>query len=88
MSVQVHLSDEYVRTHEGDNDKSEIWYDIATDEGGSLIYVFQHAGTEEILRKAVEAGILDKHLQKVLVHKGDTYFVPAGTAHGICKGIW
>lgn len=28
-----------------------------------------------------------KHLQKVEVHKGDTYFVPAGTVHGIGKGI-
>lgn len=43
--------------------------------------------TEGILRKAVETGTLDKHLQKVPVHKGDTYFVPAGTVHGIGKGI-
>lgn len=26
-------------------------------------------------------------MQKVKVHKGDTYFVPAGTVHGIGKGI-
>lgn len=26
-------------------------------------------------------------MQKVEVHKGDTYFVPAGTVHGIGKGI-
>ena len=43
--------------------------------------------TEEILRKAVDTGTLDKHLQKTQVHKGDTYFVPAGTVHGIGKGI-
>ena len=43
--------------------------------------------TEEILRHALETGTLDKHLQKVEVHKGDTYFVPAGTIHGIGRGI-
>ncbi len=52
-----------------------------------LIYGFQHEVTEEILRKSVETGTLDKHLQKVEVHNGDTYFVPAGTVYGIGKGI-
>lgn len=35
------------------------------DEGASLIYGFQHEVTEEILRKAVDTGTLDKHLQAV-----------------------
>ena len=87
LSVQVHPSDDYARDHEGDNGKTEMWYVIDADEGANLIYGFQHEVTEEILRKAVETGTLDKHLQKVPVHKGDTYFVPAGTVHGIGKGI-
>lgn len=87
LSVQVHPNDEYAREHEGDNGKTEMWYVIDADEGAHLIYGFQHEVTEEILRKAVETGTLDKHLQKVPVHKGDTYFVPAGTVHGIGKGI-
>ena len=64
-----------------------MWYVIDAEEGASLIYGFQHKVIEEILRKAVETGTLDKHLQKVEVHKGDTYFVPAGTVHGIGAGI-
>ena len=87
LSVQVHPSDEYARKHEGDNGKTEMWYVIDAEEGAHLIYGFQHEVTEEILRKAVKTGTLDKHLQKVEVHKGDTYFVPAGTVHGIGKGI-
>jgi len=77
----------YARKHEGDNGKTEMWYVIDAEEGAHLIYGFQHEVTEEILRKAVKTGTLDKHLQKVEVHKGDTYFVPAGTVHGIGKGI-
>lgn len=87
LSVQVHPDDEYAQEHEGDNGKTEMWYVIDAEEGASLIYGFQHKVTEEILRKAVENGTLDKHLQKVGVHKGDTYFVPAGTVHGIGEGI-
>jgi mannose-6-phosphate isomerase len=86
LSVQVHPDDEYANAHENQNGKSEMWYVIDADEGASLIYGFQHEVTEEILRKAIETGNLDKHLQKVQVHKGDMFYVPAGTVHGIGAG--
>lgn len=87
LSVQVHPDDEYAKEHEGDNGKTEMWYIIDAEEGASLIYGFKHRVTEDILRKAVETGTLDKYLQTVEVHKGDTYFVPAGIVHGIGAGI-
>ena len=87
LSVQVHPDDAYAKEHEGDNGKTEMWYVIDAEEGASLIYGFKHKVTEEILRKAVETGTLERHLQKAEVHKGDTYFVPAGTVHGIGAGI-
>ena len=87
LSVQVHPNDDYAKIHEGDNGKTEMWYVLDAEEGASLIYGFQHQVTEEILRKAVETGTLNKHLQKVEVHKGDVYYVPAGTVHGIGAGI-
>lgn len=87
LSVQVHPDDEYAKDHEDDNGKTEMWYVIDAEEGASLIYGFKHKVTEEILRHALETGTLGKHLQKVEVHKGDIYFVPAGTVHGIGKGI-
>lgn len=87
LSVQVHPDDEYAHEHEHQNGKTEMWYVIDAEEGASLIYGFQHKVTEEILRKAVKTRTLDKHLQKVQVHKGDVYYVPAGTVHGIGAGI-
>jgi len=87
LSVQVHPSDEYARIHENQNGKTEMWYVLDAEEGSNLIYGFQHKVTEEILRKAVATGTLDKHLQKVEVHKGDVFFVPSGTVHGIGAGI-
>ena len=87
LSVQVHPTDEYAQENEnGQLGKTEMWYVIDADEGASLIYGFQHEVTEEILRKAVDTGTLDKHLQKIQVQKGETYFVPACTVHGIGKG--
>lgn len=87
LSVQVHPDDEYALEHENDNGKTEMWYIIDADEGARLIYGFKHKVLKEILEQAIEKGELDKHLQKVEVHKGDLYFVPAGTVHGIGKGI-
>lgn len=87
LSVQVHPDDEYARVYEHQNGKTEMWYVIDADEGASLIYGFQHKVTPEILKEAVDTGTLDKHLQKVGVHKGDVFYVPAGTVHGIGSGI-
>lgn len=87
LSVQVHPNDDYALEHEQDNGKTEMWYIIEAEEGASLIYGFKHHVTEELLRKAIETGTLDKHLQKVPVHRGEVFFVPAGMIHGIGKGI-
>ena len=87
LSVQVHPDDEYAREKEKDNGKTEMWYIIDADEGASLIYGFKHKVSKEILERAIEKGELDKHLQKAEVHKGELFFVPAGTVHGIGKGI-
>ena len=87
LSVQVHPNDEYARKYEGDNGKTEMWYVIDADEGAQLIYGFQHKVTEQILRDAIDTGTLGKHLQKVKVYKGDVFYVPAGTIHGIGAGI-
>ena len=87
LSVQVHPSDGYALEHEHQNGKTELWYVIDAEEGASLIYGFRHRVTEQILKNAVQTDSLDKHLQKVDVHKGDVYYVPAGTVHGIGSGI-
>lgn len=87
LSVQVHPDDAYALEHERQNGKSEMWYVIDAEEGASLIYGFRHRVTERILKNAIKTNTLDKHLQKVEVHKGDVYYVPAGTVHGIGEGI-
>ena len=75
LSIQAHRDDEYAKYHEGNNGKTEMLYVL---EAVSLIYGFEHPVTEDILREAVESGVLDKHLHKVKVHKGDCYYVPIG----------
>lgn len=86
LSVQVHPDDEYARIHEHQNGKTEMWYVIDAQEGSELIYGFEHKVDKDILTKALETKTLDKHLHKEKVHKGDIFYVPAGTVHAIGKG--
>lgn len=87
LSVQVHPDDIYARKYEHQNGKTEMWYVLDAEPGAHLIYGFEHSVTEDILRRAVEDGTLDKHLHKEYVKKGDVIFVPAGMVHGIGAGI-
>lgn len=86
LSVQVHPDDNYARIHENDFGKSEMWYVLDATENASLIHGFAHDVNTEMLRKAVKGGDLDKHLNKVHVNKGDVFYTPAGTIHGIGAG--
>ena len=87
LSVQVHPDDEYAKEHEGDRGKTEMWYILDAKDGAELIYGFEHPVDEQILREAVKTGELSKHLHKVKVHKGDMFYIPAGTVHAIGSGI-
>jgi mannose-6-phosphate isomerase len=46
LSIQVHPTDEYARTHEGQNGKAEMWYVMDADENAKLVYGFAHPVTE------------------------------------------
>lgn len=86
LPVQVHPNYDYARQHEGDNGKTEMWYILDAEEGAQLISGFAYNVSEEQLRTSVQDGSLSKHLQKVPVHKGDVFFIPAGTIHAIGGG--
>lgn len=87
LSIQVHPDDIYAREHEHQNGKTEMWYVLDAKPGASLIYGFAHSVTKEMLRKAFQNGQLSEHLRKVQVHKGDVFYIPAGTVHAIGAGL-
>lgn len=86
LSVQVHPGDDYARAFEGQNGKTEMWYVLDAKPGASLVCGFAHDVTAVQLREAVRGGELAKQLQRVDVHKGDVFFIPAGTIHAIGAG--
>lgn len=87
LSVQVHPDDEYARTHEnGSRGKTEMWYVLDAAKDSSLVYGFSQDMEREQLKKSIEDGTIGEYLQKIPVHKNDTFYIEAGTVHAIGAG--
>lgn len=86
LSIQVHPDDEYALANEQAKGKTEMWFVVDAVPGAKLIHGFAHRMTKEQVLNAAVGGSLVSHLQQVEVHKGDVFFNPAGTIHGIGAG--
>lgn len=87
LSVQVHPSDEYARTHEhGQLGKTEMWYVLEAAPGASLVYGFRQDLTRAMLAASLEDDTVEKYLQKVEIHRGDVFMIESGTVHAIGAG--
>ncbi|GAB0240584.1 class I mannose-6-phosphate isomerase [Staphylococcus pseudintermedius] len=87
LSVQVHPDDTYAYEHEnGEYGKTECWYILDAKQGAEIIYG-THADSHEALNEMLERREFERLFKRVPVHKGDFFFVPAGTVHGIGDGI-
>lgn len=87
LSIQVHPNDEYALSRENEYGKNEMWYIMDCDPGASIYYGVNRDITKEELQKRVKNNTVLEVLNKVEVHKGDTFFVKAGTIHAIGAGI-
>lgn len=86
LSIQVHPDDAYASLHEnGSQGKTECWYILDCDEDADII-IGHHAKTREELEEMIAAGQWDSLLRKLPIHRGDFFYIPAGTVHAIRKG--
>ena len=87
LSIQVHPSDAYALTHEGQQGKTEMWVVLSAEEDAFLYGGFEREITREEFRESIENGTLTELLHRVPVKRGDVLFIPAGTIHAICHGV-
>jgi mannose-6-phosphate isomerase len=88
LSVQVHPDDVYARLHEhGKLGKTEFWYILDAAPGASIIHGFKSSTSRREVQQAIQNVTLENLLYEVSVTTGDIIFVPAGTVHGIGKGL-
>lgn len=87
LSIQVHPNDEYANKNEnGQLGKTEMWYVLDATKDAKLIYGLKHDITAEKLRKSIENGTIEKHLQKIPIKKDDVFYIETGTIHAIGAG--
>ncbi len=87
LSIQVHPSDEYALSHEGQYGKTEMWVVLDAEPGASLYYGFSRETSLEEFSRRVQDGTLTEVLEKVPVKPGDVFFIPSGTLHAIGAGL-
>ena len=87
LSVQVHPSNDYAMRVEGEYGKTEMWYIVDCNEGAELLYGFKHEISKEEFAERIANNTLLEVTNNVPVHKGDVFFIEAGTLHAIGKGI-
>ena len=87
LSIQVHPSDRYALVHEGQYGKTEMWLVLDAEPGAFLYYGFEREISREEFVYRIKHNTLPEVLHAVPVHKGDCFFIPAGTLHAIGKGI-
>ena len=87
LSVQVHPNDDYAARVENDRGKTEMWYIVDADEDAEIICGLTDGIDNAAFCAALEKGELMSVLKTQKVAAGETYFIPAGLAHAIGKGI-
>ncbi|MCD8051546.1 MAG: class I mannose-6-phosphate isomerase [Clostridiales bacterium] len=87
LSIQVHPNNTDALENEHQYGKTEMWYVLDAEPGAYLYYGFREPISKGEFRQRIQDGTLLEVLNAVPVHKGDLFYIPAGTLHAICKGI-
>jgi len=87
LGVQVHPDDETAYDRHRELGKTEMWYVVDAEEGGSLTLGFSRETDMDELQEALEQHRVMDLLQRVPVKRGDVIFLPAGTVHAINRGV-
>ena len=87
LSVQVHPGNEYALEKENSSGKTEMWYVLDCEPEAFLYYGLKHKISGNEFLKRIKNDTILEVCQKVLVKKGDVFYIPAGMIHAIGKGI-
>lgn len=87
LSIQVHPDNAYAKRVEHEYGKTEMWYIMDAKPDAFLYYGTNQEISKEEFKERIENNTVLDVLKAVPVHKGDVFFIPAGTIHAVGEGI-
>ncbi len=87
LSIQVHPDDDYAKSINLPNGKSEAWYVLNAAPGANVALGLLKSVTRVQLRSAIYDGSIAQLVRWHDVKAGDVISVPAGTIHAIGAGL-
>lgn len=87
LSIQVHPGDEVAMERHGSMGKTEMWYVVDAEPGAQIMLGFERSVTADQYRQALEQGKVDELITRFDVTPGQTFYIPSGAVHAICKGV-
>ena len=87
LSVQVHPSPDYAKSHEGAHLKTESWLILDADEGAMLYKGLKPGTSGADLQRAIESGTVPDLLIAEPAVVGQCHTLPSGTVHALGAGV-
>jgi mannose-6-phosphate isomerase len=87
LSVQVHPSPAYAKTHPGAKLKTECWYILDADPGSVIYKGVKPGTTREAFEAHIQGGTAVNDLISVPAVVGECHNLPSGTVHALGAGV-
>lgn len=87
LSVQVHPDAAACRRMGKGTTKTECWYILEAEKGAVIYKGLKPGVTRQEVEGALKHGKVTRLLNRIRVHEGEFYFLPAGTLHSIGAGL-
>ncbi|MBQ8099032.1 MAG: class I mannose-6-phosphate isomerase [Bacteroidaceae bacterium] len=88
LSLQVHPSDAVAHERGLASGKTEMWYVVKSRPDATLLSGWNQAVTPEAYLSHARQGTLCQLVSRRQAPRGSCFFIPAGTVHAICSGIF
>lgn len=87
LSVQVHPDNETAGSLHHAYGKSEVWHILHANKGSVIYCGFKQGIAKDDYYNALETNTIPEILNRIEVHAGESFWIPAGTIHAIGEGI-
>jgi len=88
LSLQVHPNDELAKERHNSYGKTELWYVMDSTDDATLMSGFNQSVSRDMFIEYFVSKRLIELMKIERVKRGDSFLIPAGRVHSICRGTF